>query len=79
MNIEMTRSFFLWCTVINYGLLLVWALLFRLAHDGMLRLWGKWVRVSVEQYDILNVAGITLYVTVHSPNLSYSNFVVSLS
>jgi hypothetical protein len=61
MTIEMTRSFLLWCTVINYGLLLVWVLLFRLGHDGLFRLWGKWVRVSVEQFDLLNIAGITLY------------------
>jgi hypothetical protein len=33
MNIEMARSFFLWCTVINYGLLIFWALLFLGAHD----------------------------------------------
>jgi hypothetical protein len=24
MTIEVTRNFLLWCTVINYGLLLVW-------------------------------------------------------
>jgi len=28
MTIELTRSFRLWCTVINYGLLLVWFLIF---------------------------------------------------
>jgi len=61
MNIEMARSFFLWCTVINYGVLLLWALLFMFAHDGLLRWWGKWVRVSTEQFDMLNVAGISFY------------------
>jgi hypothetical protein len=61
MNIEMARSFFLWCTVINYVVLLVWSLLFVVAHDGFFRMWGKWVRVSAEHFDMLNVAGITLY------------------
>jgi len=61
MNIELARSFFLWCTVINYGVLVLWALLFIFAHDGLLRLWGKLIRVSAEQFDMLNVAGITLY------------------
>ncbi len=61
MNIEMARSFFLWCTVINYGVLILWAVLFRFARDGLLRMWGKWVRVSSEQFDILNVAGISFY------------------
>jgi hypothetical protein len=61
MNIEMARSFFLWCTVINYGVLLLWALLFMFAHDGLLWLQGKLVRMSAEQFDLLNVAGITIY------------------
>ena len=33
MNIEFTRSFLLWCTVLNYGILLVWFLGFAIAHD----------------------------------------------
>jgi hypothetical protein len=61
MHIEMARRFFLWCTVINFGWLLVWGLLFMFARGWLLRLWGKWVRVSAEQFDLLNVAGITLY------------------
>jgi hypothetical protein len=61
MNIEMLRSFFLWCTVINYGLLLLWALLFLFAHDGLLWLQCKWVRVPAGQFDMLNIAGMTLY------------------
>jgi hypothetical protein len=62
MTIEMARSFFLWCTLLNYGLLVVWVLVFMFAHDGLFRLNGKWVpRVSVEQFDLLNIAGITFY------------------
>jgi hypothetical protein len=61
MTIEMARSFFLWGTSINYGLLVVWSLLFHFAHDGLFRLIGKWVRLSAEQFAMLNVAGMTLY------------------
>ncbi len=61
MTIEMARSFFLWGTLINYGLLVVWYLLFHFAHGGLFRLNGKWVRLSAEQFDMLNVAGMTLY------------------
>jgi hypothetical protein len=28
MSIELTRNFLLWCSVINYGILLVWFLVF---------------------------------------------------
>jgi hypothetical protein len=63
MSIETLRSFFLWCTVINYAVLLIWVALALLGRDGVLRLWGRWFRISPEQFDMLNIGGITLYKT----------------
>ena len=48
MNIEFTRSFLLWCTVINYGILLVWFLVFAIANDWMRRFHGRWGEVHVD-------------------------------
>ena len=61
MSIELTRSFLLWCTVINYGILLVWFLPFTLAHDWMRRLHGRWFRLSDEQFDSLHYLGMSIY------------------
>jgi hypothetical protein len=61
MTLEIARSFFLWCSIINYVLLLVWALPLMFWRDGVYRLWGRWFRLSLEQFDMLNIAGITLY------------------
>jgi len=61
MGIEMVRRFLLWCAVINYGVLLWWNLLFLLPHEWMYRLWGRWFRLSAEQFDAINAAGIVLY------------------
>jgi hypothetical protein len=61
MNIETARSFLLWCTIINYGVLALWALLFMAAHDPFLRLWGKLLPGTTDQFDMLNLAGITFY------------------
>jgi hypothetical protein len=61
MSIETVRHFLLWCTVINFGLLLVWNLLFLLPHGWLYRLWGRWFRLSAEQFDAINCAGIILY------------------
>ena len=61
MSIEMLRNMLLWSTLINYGLLLMWALFFVLAHDWLYRLHSKLVRVSVEQYDALNYGGMLLF------------------
>jgi hypothetical protein len=61
MSIEMVRDALLWCAVINYGLLLVWVALFVLPHGWLHRLWGRWFRLSAEQFDMVNFAGIVLY------------------
>jgi hypothetical protein len=61
MSIEMARSTLLWCTVINYALLMIWFLLYALPHGWLYRLWGRWFRLTAGQFDTLNFAGILLY------------------
>jgi hypothetical protein len=60
-EMRMNAEVLLWCAVINYGLLLVWVALFVLPHGWMYRLWGRWFRLSAEQFDLVNFAGIVLY------------------
>ena len=61
MSIETARSFFLWCSVINYAFLLVWVVVAKVGRDWLCRLSGRFMRVTPEQVDLINVAGITLY------------------
>ena len=61
MNIEMIRSFLLWCSIINYGLLIVWFLVFILAHDFIYRLHGKWFRLSAEHFDVMHYTGMAIF------------------
>jgi hypothetical protein len=61
MSIEVARNALLWCTVINYALLLVWFLLLALPHEGLYRFWGRWFHLTAEQFDTINFAGIVLY------------------
>jgi hypothetical protein len=60
MTIELTQ-FFLWCTVINYGVLLMWFLAFVLAHDWIQRIHGRWFRLSGDQFDGLHYAGMSIF------------------
>ena len=60
MNIKAARRALLWCSIINYGLLVGWFLLFVLMHEWLLRSWGRWFHLSVEQFDFLNLAGMML-------------------
>ncbi len=61
MTTHVARQFLLWCTVMDYGALLVWFLAFALAHDWMFRLHGRWFRLSREQFDALHYAGMSIF------------------
>ena len=61
MTTDVARQFFLWCTVIDYGVLLAWFLAFALAHDWMHRLHGRWFRLSREQFDALHYGGMSMF------------------
>jgi hypothetical protein len=43
MSFDVLRNFLLWCTVINYGILLVWYLFFTLAREWIQSLSDKGV------------------------------------
>jgi uncharacterized protein DUF6868 len=61
MSVELVRSFLMWCTIINYGILLVWFLVFSRAHDWIHRFHGRWFRLSSDQFDALNYAGTSMF------------------
>ena len=61
MSLERVRKVLLWCTVINYGVLLVWWLCFLFAHDWIHGWHSRWFHLSVEQFDALHYAGMALY------------------
>jgi hypothetical protein len=61
MSIEGTRGFLLWCTVINYGILLLWFLVFVFAHDWIQHIHGRWFRLSSDQFDAIHYAGMTIF------------------
>ena len=65
MNIALAREFFLWCTVINYGVLIVWWAIIRCAHDDLYhlvkRLFGRSFVISVVRMDEIQFTVMTLY------------------
>jgi hypothetical protein len=61
MSIEVMRRFLLWCTVINYGILLVWFLFFAFAHDGIQRIHGRWFRLPSDQFDAVHYSGMAIF------------------
>jgi len=61
MTLEIVRSAFAWCAVINMGLLLWWVLFFILARDWMHRIHGKWFSLSDEKFDVIHYSGMALF------------------
>ena len=61
MGIENIRRTLLWCTVINYGVLVIWFFVFMLAHDWMYLLHSRWFHISLEQFDMLHYTGMAIY------------------
>jgi hypothetical protein len=61
MSVELTRNILLWCTVINFGFVLVWFLLFVLLHAWLYRRWSSWFHLTVEQFDAISFTGIIFY------------------
>lgn len=61
MNIELLHDFLLWCTVINFGILLIWFLLFAYAHGWVYRLHCRWFNLKLETFDAIHYAGMAAY------------------
>jgi hypothetical protein len=61
MSMEMLRCGLLWCTVMNYAVLMIWFLVYLLAHRWLHRIWGWGFHLTAEQFDTLNFAGMMVY------------------
>jgi len=61
MSIEQIREVLLWCTVINFAILIYWWLVFMLAHDFVYRLHGRWFKMPVEEFDGTHYKAIAFY------------------
>ena len=61
MNLELTRTFLMWCTILDYGVLILWCLLYKLGRDWHYRLTSKWFPITIEDYDRINFKGVALF------------------
>jgi len=61
MNHFLLKDFLLWCTILNYLVLLLWFVVFSLAHDWIFKLHGRWFRLTAAQFDALHYGGMTVY------------------
>lgn len=53
--------FLIWCTAINYVILVAWFIAFVFAHDWLYRMHSRWFKVPVETFDSIHYGGIAIY------------------
>jgi len=53
MDIQVLTSFFMWCTIINGGMLIFAALMFLLIPDFIYRLHTRWIAMSREAFNVV--------------------------
>jgi hypothetical protein len=55
------KHLLLWCVVLNYAVLIIWFGVFVFAHDWMYRLHTRWFKLSVETFNAMHYAGLSVY------------------
>jgi len=61
MNMNAVLHFFIWCTLINYAILLIWFLAMVFAHDWFYRMHTRWFKLSVETFDAVHYGSMSIY------------------
>lgn len=61
MDLAEIRNFLLWCTVINYSILLLWFAVFSAGRNWLRRFHSRWFKLGSEHFDVVHYAGMTIY------------------
>jgi len=61
MDIETLTRFFMWCTIMNGALLVLWTTMLVLAPDLVYRTQSKWFPIPRETFDVVIYAFLGLF------------------
>ncbi len=61
MDIPAIRAFFMWCTIMNGGLLILSSLIFACAGDWVYRMHSRWFPISKDAFNVAIYSGIGLF------------------
>ena len=61
MDIPTLTAFFMWCTIINVVILIVWTIVFGIAPDFMYRVLTKWFSMPRETFNIVVYSGLAMF------------------
>jgi hypothetical protein len=63
MDIQTLTTFFMWCTIINGALLVLWTTVCMLAPDLVYRVQSKWFPIPRETFDVVFYAFLGVFKT----------------
>ena len=61
MDIQTLTSFFMWCTIMNGALLVLWTTMLVLAPDLVYRMQSKWFPITRETFDVVIYSFLGLF------------------
>ncbi|MHC4175291.1 MAG: DUF6868 family protein [Planctomycetota bacterium] len=61
MDIDCIRAFFMWCTILNFALLVLSSLMCICAGDWAYRIHSKWFSISRETFNVAIYSFLALY------------------
>jgi hypothetical protein len=61
MDIQTLTAFFMWCTIINGGLLVLWSTIYLLAPDLVYRMQRKWFPFPRETFNLVFYSFLGLF------------------
>ena len=61
MDIQMLTRFFMWCTILNMGLLVLAFLILAFAGDFVYRIHGKWFPMQRETFNVVLYSFFGIY------------------
>ena len=61
MTIEIIRDTFLWCTIINWGMLLFWFLILTFARSWAYKIHSKFAKITEEEFNLVHYKGVVYF------------------
>ncbi len=61
MDLPTLTAFFMWCTIINVGILIVWTIVFGIAPEFTYRMQTKFFPMPRETFNVVVLSGISMF------------------
>ena len=61
MDLQTLTTFFMWCTIINAGVLFLWTIFFMFTPNLVYRTQSKWFPIPKETFDVIIYSFIGLF------------------